>query len=198
MNPLDPAGLTPGTFVARVAEAFESEGARAYLGEPLTLAEHMLQAAALAEARGMDDEIIVAALLHDIGHLVTERGAFGMEDTEDRYHEETGAKVLQGCLPPVIVDCVRCHVAAKRYLCTRKPAYLRGLSRASLHSLSLQGGAMNEEEAAAFERIADIEKMLEVRRLDDAGKMPGRRTPGFRHFAPLVQRLVDRHTASGG
>ena len=57
---------------------------------------------------------------------------------------------------------------------------------------------MNEEEAAAFERIADIEKMLQVRRVDDAGKTPGRRTPGFRHFAPRVQRLVDRHTASGG
>ena len=57
---------------------------------------------------------------------------------------------------------------------------------------------MNEEEAAAFERVAHIEKMLQVRRLDDAGKTPGRRTPGFRHFAPLVQRLVDRHTVSCG
>ena len=198
MIPFDPAGLTRDNFVARVAKAFESEGARAYLGEPVTLAEHMLQAATLAEERGMDDEIIVAALLHDIGHLVTERGACGMEDAEDRHHEEVGAKVLQGCLPPVIVDCVRYHVAAKRYLCARKPVYLRGLSRASLHSLNLQGGPMNEEEAAAFERVADIEKMLEVRRLDDAGKTPGRRTPGFRHFAPLVQRLVDRHTVSGG
>ena len=198
MIPLDPTGLTRDNFVARVAEAFESEGARAYLGEPLTLAEHMLQAATLAEERGMDDEIVVAALLHDIGHLVTERGTGGMEDTEDRYHEELGAKVLQGYLPPVVVDCVRHHVAAKRYLCARKPAYLRGLSRASLHSLNLQGGAMTEEEAAAFERIADIEKMLQVRRVDDAGKTPGRRTPGFPHFAPLVQRLVDRHRASGG
>ena len=198
MIPFDPAGLTRGDFVARLAEAFESEGARAYLGEPLTLAEHMLQAATLAEERGMDDEIIVAALLHDIGHLVTERGAGGMEDAEDRYHEEAGAKVLQEYLPPGIVDCVRYHVAAKRYLCARKPAYLRGLSRASLHSLNLQGGPMSEEEAAAFERIADIGKMLQVRRVDDAGKTPGRRTPGFRHFAPLVQRLVDRHAASGG
>ena len=198
MLPLDPAGLTRGNFVARVAEAFESEGARAYLGEPLTLAEHMLQAATLAEERGMDDEIVVAALLHDIGHLVTERGACYMEDAEDRHHEEAGARALQGYLPPVVVDCVRYHVAAKRYLCARKPVYLRGLSRASLHSLTLQGGPMNEEEAAAFERVAHIEKMLQVRRLDDAGKTPGRRTPGFRHFAPLVQRLVDRHTVSGG
>jgi len=198
MIPFDPAGLTRGNFVARLAAAFESEGARAYLGEPLTLAEHMLQAATLAEEREMDDEIIVAALLHDIGHLVTERGACGMEDAEDRHHGEVGAKVLQGYLPPVVVDCVRHHVAAKRYLCARKPAYLNGLSRASLHSLNLQGGPMNEEEAAAFERIADIEKMLQVRRLDEAGKTPGRRTPGFRHFAPLVQRLVDRHTVSGG
>ena len=198
MISLDPAGLTRGNFVAWVAEAFESEGARAYLGEPLTLAEHMLQAATLAEERGMDDEIVVAALLHDIGHLVTERGACGMEDAEDRHHGEAGARALQGYFPSVVVDCVRYHVAAKRYLCARKPAYLRGLSRASLHSLNLQGGPMNEEEAAAFERVAHIEKMLQVRRVDDAGKTPGRRTPGFRHFAPLVQRLVDRHTVSCG
>lgn len=193
---LDSVTLTRDRFVAFVGEVFESGGARAYLGESLTLAEHMLQAATLAAEEGMSDEIIVAALLHDIGHLVSELGAFSMEDAHDRHHEEAGSRVLRGFLPPVVVDCVRHHVDAKRYLCATDPEYLRHLSPASLHSLSLQGGPMNEEEMAAFERIPHREDVVQVRRLDDAGKTVGRQTPELRHFAPLVQRLVDCHAAT--
>ena len=181
--------------MAFVGELFETRGARDYLGEPVTVAEHMLQAATLAEEQGMGDEVIVAALLHDIGHLTSEFGAFSMEDTEDRHHEEVGARVLQGYFPSVVVDCVRHHVAAKRYLCAVEPAYLRRLSPASLHSLNLQGGPMNDEGVAAFERIPDKETIVQVRRLDDAGKTAGRGASGFQHFAPLVQRLLDRHAA---
>ena len=192
---LDSVTLTRDHFVTFVGEVFESGGAKAYLGESLTLAEHMLQAATLAEERGMGDEIIVAALLHDIGHLVSEFGAFSMEDIHDRHHQEAGARLLQGYFPSLVVDGVRHHVAAKRYLCAVEPAYLRRLSPASLHSLNLQGGPMNDGEVAAFERIPGKETIIQVRRLDDAGKTVGRRTPGFRHFAPRVQRLLNRHEA---
>lgn len=196
MIQLDSAILSRRNFAAFVSEVFESRGAEAYLGEPVTLAEHMLQAATLAEEQGMGDEVVVAALLHDIGHLVSEFGTFSMKDAEDRYHEEAGARVLRGHFPLVVVDCVRHHVAAKRFLCATEPAYLRRLSPASLHSLHLQGGPMNDEELAVFERIPHKAKIVQIRRLDDAGKTAGRWTPELQHFAPRVQRLIDRHAAA--
>lgn len=185
--------LTRETIVAFLGDIFERRGGEEYLGEPVTMAEHMLQGAALAEKAGHDEEIIVAALLHDIGHFTSEFGTFSMEDTEDRYHEEAGAEVLEAFFPSVVTDCVRYHVAAKRYLCATKPEYFNRLSEASVHSLNLQGGPMSAEEVADFETNPNVEKIVAVRYLDDAGKYPDMETPGFAHFAPMVQRVVDAH-----
>ncbi len=181
------------TIVAFLEDIFERRGAEAYLGEPVTIAEHMLQAATLAERGGQDEAIIVAALLHDVGHFTSEFGSFSMQDTEDRHHEEAGAWVLERFFPPVVTDCVRHHVAAKRYLCATRPDYLGRLSAASVHSLGLQGGPMSAAEVAAFEQNPNLERIVQVRYLDDAGKRPDRTTPPFAHFAPMVQRLVDAH-----
>ena len=156
------------------------------------MAQHMLQGATLAEQKGYSDEVIVAALLHDIGHFTSEFGSFTMEDTKDRYHEEAGAKVLAEFFPPVVTDCVLYHVAAKRYLCAKHPDYLAKLSSASLHSLNLQGGPMSMTEVAAFETMPNLKEIIQVRYLDDAGKDPDMETPGFAHFAPIVRRVVDR------
>lgn len=185
--------LTPDNIVAFIGDIFERCGDEEYLGEPVTMAQHMLQGATIAEQNGQDEEIIVGALLHDIGHFTSEFGTFSMEDTEDRFHEEAGAKVLEEFFPSVITDCVRYHVAAKRYLCAAKPEYFNRLSEASIHSLNLQGGPMSAEEVAEFEKNPNLKKIVQVRYLDEAGKRADMETPDFWHFAPMVQRIVDRH-----
>ena len=193
MSGLEFAELTPQNIVAFIGGIFERCGHEEYLGEPVTMAQHMLQGATIAERNGQDDEIIVGTLLHDIGHFTSEFGTFSMEDTEDRFHEEAGAKVLAQFFPSVITDCVRYHVAAKRYLCATKPEYFDRLSEASVHSLNLQGGPMSDAEVAEFEENPNLRKIVQVRYLDDAGKRPDMNTPDFWHFAPMVQRIVDGH-----
>ena len=190
--------LSPATIVDFLDGIFTRRGAEEYLGEPVTIGQHMLQGATLAEQAGQPEEIIVAALLHDIGHFTSEFGTFTMEDTEDRHHEDAGAAVLERFFPAVITDCVRHHVAAKRYLCATRPDYLTRLSAASVHSLNLQGGPMSADEVAAFETEPNLKAIVAVRYLDDAGKVPDMATPDFAHFAPMVQRQVDRRCGGGG
>lgn len=185
--------LSRDTIVPFLADIFERRGGEEYLGEPVTMAQHMLQGATMAEAAGHPPLIIVAALLHDIGHFTSEFGMFRMDDTKDRYHEDAGAEVLERFFPPVVTDCVRYHVAAKRYLCATDPAYFARLSAASVHSLQLQGGPMSDAEAAEFALNPHIEEIILVRHLDDAGKEPDMKTPDFAHFAPMVQAVVDAH-----
>lgn len=189
----DFATLTHDTIVDFLADVFERRGGEEYLGEPVTMAQHMLQGATLAEQAGLPEEIVVAALLHDIGHFTGEFGTFTMADTEDRFHEDAGAELLERFFPPVITDCVKYHVAAKRYLCATRPEYFRRLSPASVHSLGLQGGPMNASEVAEFEKNPNLAAIIQVRYLDEAGKRADMVTPGFAHFAPMVRRMVDTH-----
>ncbi len=185
--------LNQHTIVAFLQDIFERRGGEEYLGEPVTMAEHMLQGATMAERDGMDEEIIVAALLHDIGHFTSEFGTFTLQDTKDRYHEDAGADVLSGFFPTVVTDCVRHHVAAKRYLCATVPDYFDQLSEASVHSLNLQGGPMSPDEVTDFEKKPNLAKIIQVRYLDDGGKHSNMQTQSFAHFAPMVQRVVDRN-----
>lgn len=180
---------TRDSIVAFIADIFERRGAESYLGEPVTMAQHMLQGAALAEAEGACDELVAAALLHDIGHYTSEFGPYSPEDTEDNRHDDAGAEVLKRFFPQVIVDCVRLHVAAKRYLCATDPAYLARLSPASAHSLRLQGGPMNADEVAAFEAEPHFREAVRVRIWDEGGKDPNMRTPDFAHYMPLLERV---------
>lgn len=176
-----------------IGSIFERRGGEEYLGEPVTMGQHMLQGATMAEQSKEPDDIIIGALLHDIGHFTSEFGTFSMEDKEDRYHEDAGAAVLEHFFPKVITDCCRYHVVAKRYLCATNPEYFQKLSAASVHSLNLQGGPMSETEVKEFERNPNLKKILTVRLYDDAGKIPNMDTPSFWHFAPLVQKMVDSH-----
>ena len=184
-------GLERGTVVPFIAALFASRGGEHYLGEAVTIAEHMLQGATIAERNGDPEEIVAAALLHDIGHLLGESGSFSMSDTEDRFHEAAGAGLLEPFFPKVVVDCCRFHVAAKRYLCATDPGYIDTLSAASVHSLKLQRGPMNAKEAAELETQPNFREIVSVRYLDDAGKQAGMATPEFAHFAPMLQRMVD-------
>jgi phosphonate degradation associated HDIG domain protein len=193
MSAPDYSTLTRDNIVAFLGDIFDRRGGEEYLGEPVTMAEHMLQGATIAEQNGQDEIIIVSALLHDIGHFTSEFGTFTMDDTEDRYHEEAGAKVLEEFFPSVVTDCVRYHVAAKRYLCATKPEYFKRLSEASIHSLNLQGGPMNADEVSEFEANPNLKEIIAVRYLDEAGKRADMETPDYWHFAPMVQRIVDQH-----
>lgn len=185
--------LTKHNIVEFLGSIFDRRGGEEYLGEPVSMGQHMLQGATFAEQNGQPDEIVVAALLHDVGHFTSEFGTFTMDDTEDRHHEEAGAQVLDRFFPAIITDCVRYHVAAKRYLCATKEEYFSRLSEASVHSLNLQGGPMSADEVAEFEKNPNLKQIIEVRYLDDAGKIPDMETPDFWHFAPRIQRIVDEH-----
>ncbi len=176
-----------------LAAIFEEVAAVEYLGEDVTVAEHMLQSATLAERSRRKDAVVVGALLHDIGHVAGDSGMFSMTDTKDRHHEVTGARLVERFFPAVVTDCIRHHVAAKRYLSATRHGYLDRLSDASRHSLSLQGGPMGAHEVERFARHPHLDEIIAVRLLDDAGKRPGMNTPGFPHFVPIIERLVEGH-----
>ena len=190
------AALTRETIVPFLADIFERRGAEEYLGEPVTIAEHMLQGAKLAEDAGAEDALVAAALLHDIGHFTSEFGTYSPDDTEDKHHDEAGAEVLAPFFPPVVTECVRLHVAAKRYLCATDPTYFAKLSSASVHTLSLQGGPMSDAEVAAFRKNPFHDEAVRVRLWDEGGKVPGMKTRPFREYEPLLQRVVDAHLGS--
>ncbi len=184
--------LDRSNIVEFIADIFERRGAESYLGEKVSMSEHMLQGAVLAEAEGAPEELVAAALLHDIGHYTSEFGPMSLGDERDNYHEESGAKVLAPFFPPVITECVRLHVPAKRYLCATDKGYYDRLSDASKHTLMLQGGAMSAAEVAEFESNPFHREAVRVRIWDDEGKMPGVKTPDFRHYVPLLKRVVER------
>ena len=174
------APLTADGIVAFIADIFQRRGADSYLGEDVTMSEHMLQAAQIA-----------AALLHDIGHYTSEFPPDAQDQGIDNRHNEAGAAVLAPFFPPRVVDCVRHHVPAKRYLCATDPGYVARLSEASVLTLKLQGGPMDAEEVAAFRKTPHLDDILRVRIWDDEAKVAGRKTPPFAHYAPLLQRVVD-------
>ena len=188
---------TRETIVRFLAEIFSRRGAEEYLGEPVTIAEHMLQGAKLAEDAGAEDALVAAALLHDIGHFTSEFGTYSPDDIEDKHHDEAGAEVLAPFFPPVVTECVRLHVAAKRFLCATDPSYFGKLSSASVHTLSLQGGPMSDAEVEAFRKNPFHDEAVRVRIWDEGGKVAGMKTRPFREYEPLLQRVVDAHLGRG-
>ena len=190
--------LSRSTIIPFIADIFKRRGAESYLGEAVTMSEHMLQGALFAERDGASDELVAAALLHDIGHYTNEFGEDYIEQGIDNLHDEAGARVLEGFFPPVVVDCVRLHVSAKRYLCATDPTYFEKLSPASIATLKLQGGPMSQAEVAEFRKNHFYREAVRVRLWDEAGKVRGLETPPFDYYAPLLQRVVDRHMAGKG
>jgi phosphonate degradation associated HDIG domain protein len=173
-----------------IAALFATEGAATYLGEAVTQAAHMLQAAHLAKQDGAEDALVAAALLHDVGHFTgAVTGQQLMAGTDNR-HGEGGADWLARWFGPEVTEPVRLHVAAKRYLCAVEPGYARTLSPASDYTLGVQGGPMRGDELAAFTASPYARDACRLRRWDDAAKDPGATTPQFDHFRRLLVGLV--------
>ena len=169
--------------------------------EEVTELEHALQAAALAHAEGAPDHLVAAALLHDVGHLVSDDNVPLDEDlAEDFHHERVGARYLARWFGPEVTAPVALHVAAKRYLCAVEPGYLDDLSPSSARSLALQGGPMSPAEVEAFERLSHHEAATLVRRWDDRAKVAGLAVADFDAYRSLLARLagctgLSRHRA---
>jgi phosphonate degradation associated HDIG domain protein len=165
-------------------------GSAAYFGEAVSTSEHSLQAAYFAQGSNASDALVVAALLHDIGHLI-ESVADDIADWKtDARHELTGSRWLAARFGPEVWEPVRLHVPAKRYLCATDSAYFGKLSAASVRTLKLQGGPMLPAEVAAFEAEPYHREAVLVRQWDDRGKIAGLRTPDFTHYRSLIDRLA--------
>ena len=170
---------------------FASPAARRMYDEAVTELEHALQTAALAQADGAADHLVAAALLHDVGHLVSDDNVTLDEDlAEDFHHERVGARYLARWFGPEVTAPVALHVAAKRYLCAVEPGYLDDLSPSSTRSLALQGGPMSPSEVEAFERLAHHEAAVLVRRWDDRAKVAGLAVADLDAYRSLLDRLA--------
>lgn len=152
--------------------------------------QHALQGALLAEQEGKDDAMVVAALLHDIGHMVHDLGDNPADMGIDDRHEELGHEWLKTYFGPEVTEPVRLHVAAKRYLCAVEADYFAKLSPDSVKSLSLQGGPMSSEEVRAFEAVPHYKEAVQLRRYDERAKVKGLETPPVAHFMPAVARCL--------
>jgi [1-hydroxy-2-(trimethylamino)ethyl]phosphonate dioxygenase len=155
--------------------------------------QHALQAAALAERAGEPPAIIAAALLHDIGHMIHDLGDDPARAGIDDLHEERGAAWLSRHFGPDVVEPVRLHVPAKRYLCAIDPSYFSKLAEDSMRSLELQGGPMSDLEVAAFSLLPHAEAAVRLRRLDEAAKDPMAKTPALGHFMIYVEEMLSAH-----
>lgn len=156
-----------------IIQLFQQHGGEEYAGEKVTQLEHMYQAAELAEKQGYEEEVILAAFLHDIGHIcVSAQGDNEMDGFGIKDHEEVGAEFLQQKgFSKRLIRLVESHVEAKRYLTRRKPGYYDQLSAASKKTLEYQGGVMSEEEADAFEQYPLFDLIVQMRMWDEEAKV---------------------------
>lgn len=164
---------SPDSIIDFILDLFARRGAREYMGEAVTMSQHMEQSAACAVADGAAENLVIAALLHDIGHFVGEHPIEALENGIDNTHEEVGARYLEPYFPPSITEPIRLHVAAKRYLCATNDEYLGLLSDASVNSLMVQGGPMNTAEIEQFESSPHHKDAVQLRLYDDDGKVAG-------------------------
>jgi phosphonate degradation associated HDIG domain protein len=170
---MDTQNIESSNIIDFILDLFAQRGAREYMGEAVTMSQHMEQSAACAVADGAPDSLVIAALLHDIGHFVGDHPIEALENGIDNTHEEVGARYLQPCFPPSITEPIRLHVAAKRYLCATNDEYLGLLSDASVNSLMVQGGPMSPAEVERFETNPHYKDAVQLRLYDDDGKVAG-------------------------
>ena len=173
---------------------YEKHGNEDYIGEPVSQLEHMCQSAQLAEGEGFDEDVILAAFFHDLGHLITQgpttemMGEFGV-----KRHEQLGADFLRSLgFSEKIAQLVENHVQAKRYLTFRYPDYYTKLSEASKQTLIYQGGPMKEEEALKFEKDPLFEVSLRMRTWDEEAKLTDLPLPSLTRYKEMALRAVQQ------
>jgi phosphonate degradation associated HDIG domain protein len=168
--------------VQEIIRLFESRGGSQYGGEAVTQLEHALQCATLADSEAASPELVIAALLHDIGHLLHELPDDTPDHGIDDHHESSAGKYLTETFPPAVTEPIRMHVDAKRFLSATDFHYQEQLSEPSILSLQQQGGEMTPTEIAEFEQLPFARDAIRLRRWDDAAKDPLRKTPPIAHF----------------
>lgn len=173
--------------IGTLFERMRRYGRGAYLGEKLSITDHMLQAAHAAEQDGAPAALIAAALLHDVAYVVHEPGD---DPVLDDGHPEIGARFLAAHFIPAVAEPVRLHVAAKRYLCAVEPRYREALSPASIRTLAVQGGPYGEAQVRAFEARPYAQEAVRLRRYDDAAKVAGAITPDLDHYRPILEAVL--------
>jgi len=178
------------TISDEILAIFARRGAGAYFGENVSMTEHALQAAYFAQAAAAPPNLIVAALLHDIGHLLEDVPDDIADWTVDAHHERVGSRWLAKRFPPEVAEPVRLHVPAKRYLLATDAGYFAKLSPASVVTLKLQGGPMEAHEMTNFETERFHKEAVRVRQWDDLGKVAGLKTPGLADYRALIEELA--------
>lgn len=179
--------------VEEVLRLFRERGDSNYGKEAVTQSQHALQAALFAERDGTQPALVVAALLHDVGHLLHDLPEDAPDRGVDDRHEAHGARWLRERFGPDVVEPVALHVAAKRYLCAIDPDYAKQLSPPSMQSLRLQGGPMTPEDVRRFESRGGFRNAVRLRRWDDAAKVVGLATPALEHFLPAIDAVCLRN-----
>jgi [1-hydroxy-2-(trimethylamino)ethyl]phosphonate dioxygenase len=174
---------------SEIQDLFAARGGQSYFGESISTTQHALQAAWFARQAGAGDALVLAALLHDIGHLIDAVPNEIELWTQDARHEEVGGRWLAKRFGPEVAEPVRLHVPAKRFLCATDGAYRERLSPASMITLKLQGGPMSESEAAIFASEPFHLDAIRVRQWDDAGKVAGLVTRELSDYRELIQKL---------
>lgn len=183
--------------VDSIFQALETAGTVQYGTESISELEHALQIADIADEMSGDEELILSALLHDIGRVAVRQDEIsdtlvpdhmGKTKSGAKGHDDAGAELLEGHFSDRILAGVRMHVAAKRYLCTVEPRYRDKISNGSETTLRMQGGLMSDEELAAFRAMPFSEDAVQIRRWDDMAKTPGKPTRPLEHWRDMMSR----------
>jgi len=182
--------LTRDNIIDFILDLFENQGAKEYLGETVSTSQHLEQTAACATADGASDELVIAALLHDIGHFI---GGFSIDSLENGIndlHEDFGSDFLAPFFPASVTEPIRLHVAAKKYLCAVDKDYITHLSAASVNTLNLQGGPMSASEVQAFESNSYYLSAVKMRHYDDDGKVAGLEIKPVTEYKAQMEALL--------
>jgi len=180
-----------------ISNLLNSRATTWYGQEAVSQLEHALQCAHLAEKANETPETIVAALLHDLGHILIKENPDAFTDeakppTKDDLHQYVALPFLRGVFSDAVLEPIKLHVEAKRYLCAVDARYWDSLSPASKHSLELQGGIFDESQVKAFEDLPYASQATRLRRYDDLAKVAGLSTPPLSHYEELMENIALR------
>ena len=190
--------MAHGLTLADIESLFAQRGARQYSGEPVTQLQHALQTAWFAEQDDATDELVTASLLHDLGHILNDQGETPTLRGVDDVHQYFALPFLRGLFPDAVLNAIKFHVDAKRYLCRVHSGYWDALSEDSKRSLQLQGGIYSIEECEVFIAEAGAADAIRLRQWDDRAKQADLITPPLAHFLARAEACATATSPSNG